>query len=136
MPDPPVELTVAGTSYRVFSSLPTEELLHLARTLDGRIQAFNPHRELTHNQALLYAALALTHDLEREQIGRKEFQATTRQTLLELLECIDATMAKISASDAFTTRGELPTDSKSIGTGPVRAAGDTTGTETPASPKP
>jgi cell division protein ZapA (FtsZ GTPase activity inhibitor) len=100
MPEPPVALTVGGQSYRVHSDANPAELQRLARLLDDRIRACNATGRLSPTQALLFAALTLTDELQKERERRQLLEAKARTALQDVLHRIDAAL---DASDLLLT---------------------------------
>lgn len=81
MPSEPVELKVGGHVYRVVTSADAESLERYAEVVQERLRETSGSDAPQHPQALLLAALALAHDLEKERERRLEVEATARASV-------------------------------------------------------
>lgn len=84
----PVELRIAGQSYKVVSSADADELQRLADTVSAKLAEIAP-RGRTAPQAMVLAAMALAHELEEERARRLAFERRTRDILRRVLVRID-----------------------------------------------
>jgi cell division protein ZapA len=84
----PVELRIAGQSYRLVSSASAEELRRLAAVVESKLAEVAP-RGRSHPQAMLLAALALAHEVETERDRRESMEKRTRDVLRRVLVRID-----------------------------------------------
>ena len=84
----PVQLRIAGNSYKVVSSASEEDLHRLADTVSAKIEELNRGRA-ANPQAVLLAAMALAHDLEQERALRAGVERRARDMLRRLLVRID-----------------------------------------------
>jgi cell division protein ZapA len=81
----PVELRVAGRSYRVVTTAAPEELKRLAEVVDAKIAEVSPRGRPDPGHAVLLAAIALAHELEAEQARRESLEERTRALLQRVL---------------------------------------------------
>lgn len=84
----PVQLRVAGQSYRVVSSASEEDLQRLADTVTAKVAELSPKNK-TAPQAVLLAAISLAHDLEEERARRLSIERRARDMLRRVLVRID-----------------------------------------------
>jgi len=84
----PVELRIAGQSYRVVSSADEEELQRLAEAVSAKVDELSRGRPTT-PQALVLAALALAHELEEERERRQSVERRARDMLRRVLVRLD-----------------------------------------------
>lgn len=88
----PVEVHVAGHTYRVQSSASEDELRRLADAVDQRVRMLTaPGRQISPN-ALVLVAMELVHELEEERAARQGLEARSKEALKKLLERIDAAL--------------------------------------------
>lgn len=101
MAQAPVELRVAGHSYRVNTSAEEEELRALARIVEAKLREVTPPGRAPSQQSLLLAALALAHELTEERARRERIEQRSREMLQSLLERIDDALGHdaVSAAD-------------------------------------
>jgi cell division protein ZapA len=85
----PIQLRVAGQTYKVVSSADEDELRHLASLVDDRASALVPKGRPIPANAILLAAIALAHDLEEERGRRTTLERRTRDVLRRVLMRID-----------------------------------------------
>jgi cell division protein ZapA (FtsZ GTPase activity inhibitor) len=88
----PVELRVAGRSYRVLTTAAPEELKRLAQVVDAKIAEVSPRGRPDGAHAVLLAAISLAHDLEAEQARRGSIEERTRALLRRVLGRIDSAL--------------------------------------------
>jgi cell division protein ZapA (FtsZ GTPase activity inhibitor) len=81
----PVELRVAGRSYRVLTTAAPDELKRLADVVDAKIAQVSPKGRTDGGHSVLLAAIALAHDLEAEQARRESLEGRTRALLQRVL---------------------------------------------------
>jgi cell division protein ZapA len=84
----PVQLHIAGQSYKVVSSASEEELQRLASTVSEKVEEISNGKS-TSAQAVLLAAIALAHELEQERAQRVALERRARDMLRRLLVRID-----------------------------------------------
>jgi cell division protein ZapA len=87
----PVQLRVAGQSYRVVSSASEEDLQRLAETVSAKVAELSPRNKAA-PQAVLLAAISLAHELEEERSRRHALERRTRDVLRRVLVRIDDAM--------------------------------------------
>jgi cell division protein ZapA len=85
----PVQLRIAGQSYRVVSSADEEELHRLAEAVSAKVVELTPRGKAASPQSMLLAAIALAHELEEERERRAEVERRTRDMLRRVLVRID-----------------------------------------------
>jgi cell division protein ZapA len=85
----PVQLRIAGQSYRVVSSASEEELERLANTVSAKVEELTPSGRIANPQAVLLAAMALAHELEEERARRVALERRTRDLLRRILVRLD-----------------------------------------------
>jgi cell division protein ZapA len=85
----PIQLRVAGQSYKVVSSADEDELRRLAGLVDDRVGELVPKGRAVPANAILLAAIALAHDLEEERTRRSSLERRTRDVLRRVLMRID-----------------------------------------------
>lgn len=85
----PVNLRIAGQSYRVVSSATEEELQRLASAVSAKVEQVTPRGGRGSPQAVVLAAIALAHDLEEERARRLDLEDRTRELLSRVLGRID-----------------------------------------------
>jgi cell division protein ZapA len=91
----PIQLRVAGQSYRVVSSASEEELQRLADAVSAKVAQLSP-RNKSAPQAVLLAALTLAHELEEERSRRVAVERKTRDMLRRVLHRIDDAIGSTS----------------------------------------
>ena len=84
-----VSLCIAGQSYRVVSSENEEELHRLAETVSAKVEELTPQGKGAAPQAVLLAAIALAHELEKERARRVAVERRTRDLLRHVIGRID-----------------------------------------------
>jgi cell division protein ZapA len=85
----PVQLKIAGQSYKVVSSASEEELQRLADTVSAKVAELTPPGRPAQPQAVLLAAIALAHDLQEERALRHALERRARDMLRRVLVRID-----------------------------------------------
>jgi cell division protein ZapA len=99
----PIDLRIAGQSYRVMSTAPEEDLRRLAQMVDAKVAELSP-RGRTYagqaGQAVLLAAIALAHELEAERGRREALERRTRELLQRVLGRIDDALEPVDAAGA------------------------------------
>lgn len=88
----PVQLRVAGQSYRVVSSASEADLQRLADTVSAKVAELTPKGKAPNPNAVLLAAIALAHDLEEERSRRQRLERRAREMLRSVLGRIDAAL--------------------------------------------
>jgi cell division protein ZapA len=94
-----VQLRLAGQTYRVVTTASDAELKRFVSMIDEKLSAM-PHGKSLHPQALLLATLALAHDLEEERARSQRIEARAKETLVRLVERIDAALDEGGVDDA------------------------------------
>ncbi len=84
-----VQLRVAGQTYKITSSADEDELRRLAEVVDARVAEIVPKGRVVPGNAILLAAIALAHDLEKERGLRAALERKTRDVLRRVLMRID-----------------------------------------------
>jgi cell division protein ZapA (FtsZ GTPase activity inhibitor) len=105
-----LEIVIGGQSYRLFSDAEPSKLKRLAAIVDDQVNACDPLRKLSPNQALLYAALTLAEQLDQDRSARLSFETQTRESLEKILHRIDAT---IDATEPFFVSAPTASPTKS-----------------------
>jgi cell division protein ZapA len=95
----PVELRVAGRSYRVVTTAAPDELRRLAEVVDSKIAQVSPKGRGDGGHAVLLAAIALAHDLEAEQARRESLEGRTRALLQRVLGRIGTALEPLGRAD-------------------------------------
>lgn len=85
----PVQLRIAGQSYRVVSSASEEDLHRLAATVSAKVDELTPPGKVASSQSVLLAAMALAHELEEERTRRVSVERRAREMLRRVLGRID-----------------------------------------------
>jgi cell division protein ZapA len=85
----PVQLRIAGQSYKVVSSADEEDLQRLAETVSAKVAELTPRGKTASPQSMLLAAIALAHDLEEERARRTAVERRSRDMLRRVLVRID-----------------------------------------------
>jgi len=85
----PVQLRIAGQSYKVVSSADEDELHRLAGAVSAKVAELTPNGKTAPPQAVLLAAIALAHELELERARRLAVERRTRDMLRRVLVRID-----------------------------------------------
>jgi cell division protein ZapA len=96
----PVELRVAGQTYRVVASAEKRELERLASVVDERLRSMTAPGRQVSSQALVLVAISLAHDLEIERAARQSVEARSREMLTSVLTRIDAALDEATRTDA------------------------------------
>ncbi len=89
----PVQLRVAGQSYKVVSSASEDELQRLADAVSAKITELTPKGRATNPSSILLAAIALAHDLEEERARRTRIERRAREMLRSVIGRIDAALS-------------------------------------------
>lgn len=88
----PVELRVAGHTYRVVASAEADVLHRLAAVVDAKVNELTvPGRQVS-PQAVLLAAISLAHELEEERAKRMRLEQRAKEMFGTLLERVDAAL--------------------------------------------
>lgn len=90
----PVELVIAGRSYRLVSSSSPAELKRLAQIVEERLQQLGAGAQ-THPQALLLVALALAHDLSEAETRNADLRTRSRRAVEGLLARVDDALGHV-----------------------------------------
>ena len=85
----PIQLRVAGQTYKVVSTADEDELRQLAAVVDERVGQLVPKGRAVPANAILLAAIALAHDLEEERAKRSSLERRARDLLRRVLMRID-----------------------------------------------
>jgi cell division protein ZapA len=85
----PVQLRIAGQSYKVLSSASEEDLQRLAETVSAKASEVTPAGRATPPQAVVLAAIALAHELEEERARRLRVEQRAKEMLQRVLGRID-----------------------------------------------
>jgi len=85
----PVQLRIAGQSYKVVSSADEEELQRLADTVSAKLAELTPRGKTASPQSMLLAAIALAHEVEEERSRRADVERRARDMLRRVLVRID-----------------------------------------------
>jgi cell division protein ZapA len=85
----PVNLRIAGQSYRVVSSASDEDLQRLADTVTAKVEELTPKGKVVSPQAVILAAMALAHELEEERARRLFVERRAKDMLRSVLGRID-----------------------------------------------
>lgn len=85
----PVNLRIAGQSYKVVSTANEEELQRLADTVTAKVEALTPPGKAPSTHAVILAAIALAHDLEEERARRLFVERRSKEMLRRILGRID-----------------------------------------------
>jgi cell division protein ZapA len=102
----PVQLRIAGQSYRVVSSANEEELQRLAETVSAKVHELTPPGKVPSSQAVLLAAMALAHELEEERARRLAVDRRARDMLGRVLGRIDDALGSAPDSSAVEHAAE------------------------------
>jgi cell division protein ZapA len=93
----PVNLRIAGQSYKVVSSASESELHRLAETVNAKVESLTAPGKAANPQAVLLAAMALAHELEEERARRVAVERRAREMLRRVLGSIDEALASAPA---------------------------------------
>lgn len=93
----PVQLRIAGQSYRVVSSAAEEDLHRLAETVSAKVHELTPPGKVPSSQAVILAAMALAHELEEERSRRIAVERRAREMLRRVVGRIDDALESPSA---------------------------------------
>jgi cell division protein ZapA len=85
----PVNLRIAGQSYKVVSSASEGELQRLAETVSAKVSELTPTGRATASQAVVLAAIALAHELEEERSRRVRVEQRAQEMLRRVLGRLD-----------------------------------------------
>lgn len=85
----PVELRIAGQSYRVRSSASEAELLRLAQAVSAKVDELTPGGRHASADRVVLAALALARELEEERARRLAVERRARDMLRRVLTGLD-----------------------------------------------
>jgi cell division protein ZapA len=91
----PIELRIAGQSYRVMSSAPEADLRRLAEMVEAKMAEAAPRGRPQSSQTVLLAAMSLAHELEAERGRRESLERRTRELLQRVLTRIDDALAPL-----------------------------------------
>lgn len=95
----PVELSVAGQTFRIVSSAADDDLRRLAQIVDERARSLAGGRAPAAH-AVLLAAISLAHDVEMADARADSVEAAARDTVTRLLARIDAALASDASAAA------------------------------------
>jgi cell division protein ZapA len=108
----PVELRVAGNTYRVVASAEEDVLHRLAAVVDAKVNELtSPGRQVS-PQALLLAAISLAHELEEERRKRRQLEDRARNMFSSLLERVDAALEETAELDSEPSAQKEPLESE------------------------
>jgi len=96
----PVELRVAGNTYRVVASAEEDVLQRLAAVVDAKVNELTTPGRQVSPQALLLAAISLAHELEEERRKRRQLEERARNMFSSLLERVDAALEESAELDS------------------------------------
>ena len=85
----PVELRIAGQTYRVRSSASEAELLRLAEAVSAKVEELTPEGRPVTSTGIVLAALALARDVEQERARRIAVERRARDMLGRVLVGLD-----------------------------------------------
>ena len=85
----PVQLRIAGQSYKVVSSADEEDLQRFADAVSAKVAELTPRGKTASPQSMLLAAIAFAHELEEERERRTAVERRTRDMLRRVLVRID-----------------------------------------------
>ena len=91
----PIDLRVAGHSYRVVSSADRATLERLASIVEERLTQMVGHGRPAPVQSLLLVAMALARDVEAERERTKQAERRARDMLTTVLARIDAALDSV-----------------------------------------
>lgn len=101
----PVELRVAGHTYRVVASAEEHVLQRLAAVVDAKVNELTvPGRQVS-PQSVLLAAISLAHELEEERARRVHLEQRARELFGGLLERVDAALEGTEAVERRPSSG-------------------------------
>ena len=104
----PVELRVAGSTYRVVASAEEDVLQRLAAVVDAKVNELtSPGRQVS-PQSLLLAAISLAHELEEERRKRRQLEERARTMFTSLLERVDAALEESVVLESEAAAQEEP----------------------------
>lgn len=95
----PVQLRIAGQSYKVVSSANEEDLQRLADAVSEKVAEVGARTRSATPQTLLLAAMALAHELEQERARRAAVERRTRDMLRRVLVRIDDALDATPGAD-------------------------------------
>lgn len=87
----PVELRVAGHTYRVASSATEDDLRRLAGVVEEKLRSLGPTVSF-HPHSMLLVAISLAHELESERAQRRDVERRAKEMLQHLLKRVDAAL--------------------------------------------
>ena len=102
----PIQLRVAGQTYKVVSTADEDELRHLASLVDDRVGQLVPKGRAVPANAILLAAITLAHDLEEERARRSSLERRTRDVLRRVLMRIDHALELDTTTEAVEAEAE------------------------------
>lgn len=91
-----VQVSIAGHSYRLNTTLEPNTLARLAREVERRLTRLSPGQQI-HPQALLLVALSLAHDLEQCSDRQEALTRRSREVLQQMLRKVDAALGEVDA---------------------------------------
>jgi cell division protein ZapA len=90
----PVQVSVAGHTYRMVTTLDATTLTRLASQVEKRLGQMAPGQQI-HPQALLLVALSLAHDLEQAADRQEALTRRSREVLQQMLQRVDAALGNV-----------------------------------------
>lgn len=102
-----MQLRLAGQTYRVVTTAGDAELKRFVSMIEDKLSAM-PRGKAMHPQALLLATLALAHDLEEERARAQRIETRAKETLVRLVERIDAALEDGGVDEAQVAAPPLP----------------------------
>jgi cell division protein ZapA len=111
----PVNLRIAGQSYKVVSTASESELQRLAETVNAKVESLTAPGKGANPQAVLLAAMALAHELEEERARRVAVERRAREMLRRVLGGIDEALASVPASArSAASEAEAPAPARGL----------------------
>ena len=104
MSQAPVELKIAGQSYRVVTSASPDELDRLAQSVENALDAVTPPGRQVSPQAFVLAAISLAHDLETERAKLRALEERYRSTLGRWVGRLDALLQEEEEPELILAR--------------------------------
>jgi cell division protein ZapA len=96
----PVDVRIAGQTYRVVSSAEDGDIERLAEGLTERLSRLSSRsRSVGSAQALVLVAMELVHELEEERSARESVERKTRDLLRRVLMRIDGMLDDAPEAD-------------------------------------
>ncbi len=84
----PVELSIAGKSYRVVSSTDPANLKRLSHIVEEKLQELGTG-QTSHPQAFLLVALSLAHELDAERTYNRQLREGGVSAIQDMLQRVD-----------------------------------------------